>query len=72
MDWTVRIFPWKDESGGLDPFPDFYIPDNWTIDDPIDASYIEQMEETEIGLVVEGWGGARLVDPETLELKDMP
>lgn len=30
------------------------------------------MNLTEIGLVVEGWGGARLVDVETLQLQEVP
>jgi len=69
LDWMVRVFPWYMESG-FSELSETYIPSNWTIDDPIDASYFEHMEMTDAGLTVEGWGGARLVDPTTLDLQE--
>lgn len=69
LDWIVRVFPWYMESGFTE-LSEMYIPDNWTIDDPIDASYFEHLEMTEAGLTVEGWGGKRLVDPTTLDLQE--
>lgn len=68
-DWTVRVFPWYMDSGFADP-SEIYTPDNWTIDDPIDAAYFEHMEMTEAGLTVDGWGGRRVVDPNSLELQE--
>lgn len=68
LNWIVRVFPWETESA----LAGLYVPDNWTIDEPIDAAYVETMQITKDGLVVEGWGGEKLVDPLTLQLGDTP
>jgi len=68
LEWSVRVFPGHQDSAFSD-VTDRHIPANWTIDDPIEDSYIEEMELTDAGLTVNGSGGSRLVDPITLELQ---
>lgn len=68
-DWIVRIFPSDTDSGFNPPSPDRYIPDNWTIDKPVDRPLFLDLVITPEGLFTVGYNNQQVqVDPDTLEL----
>lgn len=72
-DWIVRLFPAPFDSAYVPPNPEMYIPDNWTINDPVDQPLFLDLMMTEDGLVTVGYDNQAVrVDPDTLELLDLP
>jgi hypothetical protein len=72
FDWIVRVFPSFIDSGfGVDS-TDRYIPDNWTIDKPVNDAMFLGLKETPDGLVTEGYLADYVINPMTLELTRVP
>jgi len=68
-DWMARIFPFYVDSAFNPPDLDSYVPNNWTIDKPVDRALFLDLVTTPEGLFTVGYGNEQIqVDPDTLEL----
>jgi len=72
LDWIVRVFP-SDVDSAFSPMPsDWFIPDNWIVDEPVSGALFLGLEVTPDGIVTYGYQHDHLVDPTTLQLNPLP
>ena len=67
---SVRAFPWEFDSV-FGTGSDLFVPDHWTINEPVNYVVWQEMSITTDGFFILGQSGAARINPDTLDIIEL-